>query len=345
MPSYEPPKEPSKDAKKQDKQKKGSFVANKVRLCVPCAECCKPRAIYAEKSPSRDELSRMESYLDDVIYSCGSSLFLDGNNPLSNVFFSRSALVCYTPVEKAFYTCKKFPGVCSWCGSDDDSSMADSESKELKGLCGGKKAYPICKDCIGDGYKPVTHGSEDKTGKDYKRSKGGKRKKVPSAVNESDDEEDNDEHSETSEEEEEEFDDEEEDDDEEEEAALRPKSKKPKKATSAQISAAKSATAALVERCLNLDVKELKAECRALKIDRSSNSKTILLSGLKKWFEKYPIKVTTLKLQIQEYDDSEDDDDANSTNGDDDDDDDDDDGEGSSCSCVLFPAHVTNSYC
>ena len=72
MPSYEPPKEPSKDAKKQDKQKKGSFVANKVRLCVPCAECCKPRAIYAEKSPSRDELSRMESYLDDVIYSCGS---------------------------------------------------------------------------------------------------------------------------------------------------------------------------------------------------------------------------------------------------------------------------------
>ena len=100
--------------------------------------------------------------------------------------------MCYMPVEKIYHTSQIFSPCCAVCGSEDQKEHADLESASMKAMCSGKKAYPICNQCVKDGFQPVTHGAEDKTGKAYKRKKGAKR----ADDDESDDEGDKEEESE-----------------------------------------------------------------------------------------------------------------------------------------------------
>jgi len=108
----------------------------------------------------------------------------DDKHALGSIFYVRRGLVCIMPQEKVMYSSKLFPDFCAICATDDQSPLANMESEEVKALCAGKHAYPICEQCLKEGFAPVTHGSADKTGLAYKRTKGGSRKK---AVDDEDD--------------------------------------------------------------------------------------------------------------------------------------------------------------
>lgn len=184
MPSFAPPKEPTKEAKDMDKVKnaevkKKAWHTTKVRLNIPCSECGSKRAVFSETKPKRIDTERFETYSEDMMYTCGDPLFVaEDKHPLARIFYVRRALVCFMPQEKVMYSCKLFPNFCAICATDDQSRLANMGSKEVKALCAGKHAYPICEQCLKEGFAPVTHGSADKTGASYKRKKGGSRRVV-----------------------------------------------------------------------------------------------------------------------------------------------------------------------
>jgi hypothetical protein len=184
MPSFAPPKEPTKEAKEMDKvknaeAKKKAWHTTKVRVYITCVECNAKRAVFSETKPKRLDTERFETYGEDVMYTCGDSIFVaDEKHPLARIFYSRRALVCFMPQEKVMYSSKLFPDFCAICATDDQSLLANMESEEVKALCAGKRAYPICEQCLKEGYAPVTHGSADKTGASYKRKRGGSRRVV-----------------------------------------------------------------------------------------------------------------------------------------------------------------------
>ena len=169
LPSYEAPKEPTKEAKAVDKAKPINFgLSNYARATVTCADCSKPRVLFASKALTPNETDVLEARLDSIIYTCGACELFDDGHPLEKKVFVKSALVCGMPVEKAYYTVGKFPSCCSWCGEMSEARLVELSQLNL----GGKKGYPICTDCHGRGLDVVTHGQEVKTGSAAKKDKG-----------------------------------------------------------------------------------------------------------------------------------------------------------------------------
>ena len=82
MPSYEPPKEASKEAKQADKAKPVNFHVQNVRHRIICDECGKPRAIVSAKKPKPDVLKLLEAYCEMNDYVCGAKLVPD-DHPLA----------------------------------------------------------------------------------------------------------------------------------------------------------------------------------------------------------------------------------------------------------------------
>ena len=147
--------EPTKEAKAADKAKPINFgTSNYARATVTCADCSKPRVLFAAKALSSNEMDVLEARLDQVLYTCGASELFDAGHPLEKKVFVKSALVCGMPVEKAYYTVGKFPTCCSWCGETTEARLVQLDQLDL----GGKKGYPICTDCHGRGLDVVTHG-------------------------------------------------------------------------------------------------------------------------------------------------------------------------------------------
>ena len=95
MPSYEAPKEPTKEAKAADKAKPINFgLSNYARATVTCADCSKPRVLFASKALTPNEMDVLEARLDSVIYTCGACELFDDGHPLEKKVFVKSALVC-----------------------------------------------------------------------------------------------------------------------------------------------------------------------------------------------------------------------------------------------------------
>ena len=91
-----------------------------------CADCSKPRLLFASKALSSNKTELLEARLDNVIYTCGSDQLFDQALPRENkAVFIKSALVCGMPVEKAYYTVGRFPSCCCWCGETTASRLVD----------------------------------------------------------------------------------------------------------------------------------------------------------------------------------------------------------------------------
>eukprot|EP00966_Prymnesium_polylepis_P321406 7377726-Prymnesium_polylepis.1 len=84
LPSYVAPKEPPKGAKEADKEKFNFGTTNHARAFVKCADCSKPRLIWAAKQLSLNETELLEARIDNVIYTCGSDQLFDEGHVLEN---------------------------------------------------------------------------------------------------------------------------------------------------------------------------------------------------------------------------------------------------------------------
>ena len=102
--------------------------------------------------------SRVERYIHDLAdfiqYSCGSPLYYELPESWSpemtqNAPIVRQKMSCSTPVEFAYYSCRKFSDVCAHCGDKDCSVV------ELKNAF--KTVLPICQGCRST-KEPVTRG-------------------------------------------------------------------------------------------------------------------------------------------------------------------------------------------
>lgn len=169
LPSFEAPREPSAEAKAADKAKPINFgTTNFARATITCADCNKPRLLFAAKDLSPNEMVLLEARLDVVIYTCGGSDLFDEGHVLEKKVFVKSALVCGMAVEKAYYSVGKFPVCCTWCAQTEAARLLDLSQLDL----GGKKGYAMCIECHGRGLDVVTHGQAVQTGAAAKKSKG-----------------------------------------------------------------------------------------------------------------------------------------------------------------------------
>ena len=179
MPSFIPPTVPDKSSKAADKAKPSEiFHAAKVRSKVSCAECGKPRAIYAAKALTTNEQALLQAHLDGIAsFVCGvDDLGFKEGHPLYGRLYIRASNVCGAAVEKQYYSSKQFSSCCSWCGTTDPLELVDLKTLDL----GGKHGYDICQACKTEGYEVVTFGKAVKTGGAAKtdKNKGAKRRKA-----------------------------------------------------------------------------------------------------------------------------------------------------------------------
>ena len=141
----------SEKEKQVDKGRKSLLVRGKVRGCIACSECNKPRYRYSPSKLTPSEVSEISQILNSKLYTCGSVLFSPGSSHESTIVV-REALVCVTNVETQYYSSilVHFPHV-RYCGIGEES-LVDEEVKDLK------KSYalvdPICFLCQSDGKHP-----------------------------------------------------------------------------------------------------------------------------------------------------------------------------------------------
>ena len=109
-----------------------------------CSECLRPRVIYAQKKLSFQEVLQVERILEDVYFTCGSSLQdIDSSHGVGSTtdsrllskVFVRANLTCNDPVEIPFYSSKSFPDVCVHCACVGD-------------LVENQDVYPTCNYCF-----------------------------------------------------------------------------------------------------------------------------------------------------------------------------------------------------
>ena len=104
-------------------------TARTVSQIVMCSECLRPRVIYAQKKLSFQEVLQVERILEDVYFTCGSSLQdIDSSHGVGSTTDSqllskvsvRANLTCNDPVEISFYSSESFPDVCVHCACVGD---------------------------------------------------------------------------------------------------------------------------------------------------------------------------------------------------------------------------------
>ena len=140
---------PLPEAKEVDKGRRSLLVRGKVRGCISCHECSKPRCIYAAFKLTSSELREVSQIKASQLYTCGSVLFPPGSIHESNIVV-REALVCAMYVEAQYYSSVllHFPPVCYYCGIGEEA-LVDDEVKELKKCYA--VVYPICFLCTSKG--------------------------------------------------------------------------------------------------------------------------------------------------------------------------------------------------
>ena len=111
--------------------------ARNVDVVIQCHECEKWQLIYAKKVINRWEKVRLEKILEEVQYSCGSSLQDIEHDDSSILCRFKTNLLCSSPMEIPYYGTYHEP-LCFYCGSSD---VADNE-EDLQ------DKYPICKSCL-----------------------------------------------------------------------------------------------------------------------------------------------------------------------------------------------------
>ena len=128
-------------------EKKGSGMpftptaqyARNVDVVIQCHECEKWRLLYAKNVVTRWEKTKLEKILEEVQYSCGSSLQdIDDESSILCRVFTRTNLLCSSPMEIPYYGTYHEP-LCFYCGCSD---VADDEEDDLQ------DKYPICNNCL-----------------------------------------------------------------------------------------------------------------------------------------------------------------------------------------------------
>ncbi len=104
-----------------------------VGLLLQCEECDKWRLLFCKHKLSAQELSDLQRILEDVSYSCETTLEdLDMPGRLANGFVKDHS--CADDMEKLYYSCG-FEPICVHCASEDVVDSVDSEF------------LPQCQDC------------------------------------------------------------------------------------------------------------------------------------------------------------------------------------------------------
>lgn len=130
-------------------------TASNVSECVLCCECLRPRVLHSKHKISLGDKNVLKRTLEDILYSCGSSL--KEVSPLiqprddttcKSLFeriFVRENLDCQSPVEVPYFSSEAFEDVCVHCA-------CNSTQTELTHPNG---AYPICVECMEEGKEKI----------------------------------------------------------------------------------------------------------------------------------------------------------------------------------------------
>ena len=76
----------------------------KVRGFIICQECGKRRCIYCDAVLSLTTNLAIERLQDDLIYTCGDSLFREQTVPTAQVVVVRVGVNCLSPVEVTYFS-------------------------------------------------------------------------------------------------------------------------------------------------------------------------------------------------------------------------------------------------
>lgn len=108
------------------------FCNTRVRGCMICQECVKPRCIYAVSMLSDGQKAAVRIVEDSHLYSCGSPLF-GSDSPISTTVVIWQKLTCSSPMESTHYsaTLVSLPLGCYWCEVYKDPLVYDEEYTEL----------------------------------------------------------------------------------------------------------------------------------------------------------------------------------------------------------------------
>ncbi|XP_041369880.1 uncharacterized protein LOC121383848 [Gigantopelta aegis] len=147
---------PSKTAdavsSEKDKKRKGLLVQGKVWTFIICHECGKRRVVYSGRKLTAGQAMALERLQEEVNYSCGSSLFLEGSE-FADVVVAREGINCNSNIETTYFAGKTavFDDICFFCG--DDHVAETPEIVELQREYGIVR--PMCTTCLSSGKKPV----------------------------------------------------------------------------------------------------------------------------------------------------------------------------------------------
>ena len=128
--------------------------ANNTSFFLVCAECNKPRLIYAAKKMSEGENKNFKDIMSDMLYTCGAQLaeFTNPNETahrkaryadLAKVF-SRANLTCLSAVEPLYYSLNR-NDCCCRCGCKERLIKSANDYPICIVCKEVRKKYPVAK--------------------------------------------------------------------------------------------------------------------------------------------------------------------------------------------------------
>lgn len=118
------------------------YVNTKVRDFVECSHCGKVRCLYSDTKLIEEEIISYKMAIQTWPYACGCPL-VPTSHSLYNRLYVREKIGCSTPLEVAYYSCRKSKIFrCYWCGSKDDLLDITAEFREQYQV-----VYPMCVTC------------------------------------------------------------------------------------------------------------------------------------------------------------------------------------------------------
>ena len=77
--------------------------------------CVAKKIKVKNKKPTAAQMEQLSEITDALQYSCGAPLIPE-DLELSGVFVVRQDVSCADPVDKLYYSSRKFEEICCWCG-------------------------------------------------------------------------------------------------------------------------------------------------------------------------------------------------------------------------------------
>ena len=93
-----------------------------------------PKLTAAQTEPLRD-------ITDALQYSCGAPLIPE-DHELSGVFVVRQDVSCDDPVDKLYYSCRKFEEISTWCDALEPEARIKDKTRAIY-----KVVNPVCQEC------------------------------------------------------------------------------------------------------------------------------------------------------------------------------------------------------